>query len=242
MRRRCFVWLLLFSITGLIVSVALHETTGLDRWVQDSLYDFQAGRWVVDKNAPVPRLFFYNLPKFSVVGVGALLVVSLILDRVRGRADTYESRRRFYLVLCLILIPVTVALWKRYSGVFCPAELTWYGGRHDFRLLFQSRPAGVEVGHCFPGGHASAGFSLVAFALLPRRTRHRWMVLLAALVIGWVMGFYQMAKGAHFLTHTLTTMFTATTMSLLLGVWLLRDGIPLTGRPESTPEEPTVAA
>jgi len=26
----------------------------------------------------------------------------------------------------------------------------------------------VKVGQCFPGGHASAGFTLVAFGFLPR--------------------------------------------------------------------------
>ena len=38
---------------------------------------------------------------------------------------------------------------------------------------------------------------------------------------GWLMGLYQMARGEHFLTHTLTTMFLALAVISLL-VRLLR--------------------
>ncbi len=222
MGSKAFACLMLVSLVGLIASITIHETTSLDMFVQDRLYDAQRDQWVVDKNAPLPRLFFYNLPKYTVAGLGVVLVVSLILDRVHGRAETFASRQRFFLLLCLIFIPLAVAIIKRYSGVFCPAELTRYGGKQALRMLFQSRPPGAEVGHCFPGGHASAGFALVAFSLLPRGRTTRWGLLAGALTVGWGMGVYQMAKGAHFLTHTLTTMFIALVMALLLGVWLLR--------------------
>jgi len=228
MRPWTFACLLAICLAGLIASVVIHETTSLDQWVQDYLYNAQQGTWFIDKDAPGPRFVFYNLPKFVAIGLGATLVISLILDRFQGKADTLASRRRFFLLMCLILIPLTIAIWKRYSGVFCPSELTWYGGKHTFRLLFQARPNGAEVGHCFPGAHASAGFALVGFSLLPQNSMRRWTALLAALLIGWVMGAYQMAKGAHFLTHTLATMFTALIIALLLGAWLLRtvDSMP----------------
>ena len=173
------------------------------------------------------------------VSAGVLLV-SLVLDRVHRRAEPYASRRRFFLLLCLILIPLAVAICKRYSGMFCPAELTRYGGKHALRMLFQARPPGVKIGHCFPGGHASAGFALVAFGLMPGRQKHRWAVLFAALLIGWVMGVYQMLKGAHFLTHTLTTMFIAMVIAMLLGVWLLKPGPSTPGT--DAPAEPRGAS
>jgi membrane-associated PAP2 superfamily phosphatase len=221
---RAFVCLLTISLSGLIVSIAIHELTGLDQWVQDYLYDAPQDQWVVDKNAPIPRLIFYILPKYAVIALGVVLGVSLILDRVHGRADTFDSRQRFFLLLCLIFITLTVAIFKRYSGVFCPSDLARYGGREALRLLFQAREPGGKIGQCFPGGHASAGFALVAFSLLPRKQKHRWALLAAALLIGWAMGVYQMAKGSHFLTHTLTTMFIALVIALLLAVWLLRPG------------------
>lgn len=39
-----------------------------------------------------------------------------------------------------------------------------------------------------------------------RSRRDRWAGLGAGLIAGWGMGFYQMLRGQHFLSHTLFTM------------------------------------
>lgn len=61
-------------------------------------------------------------------------------------------------------------------------------------------------GHCFPAGHASAGFSFVSgwFAFRragQRRLAGRWLG--AALAAGLLLGLAQQARGAHFMSHTL---------------------------------------
>jgi membrane-associated PAP2 superfamily phosphatase len=66
-------------------------------------------------------------------------------------------------------------------------------------------PSGVARGRCFPGGHASAGFALMAFYFAWRdtdATLARWF-LGVALVAGMVMGWTQMMRGAHFLSHNI---------------------------------------
>ena len=79
MRPKTFACLLAVSVAGLIASVVIHETTSLDQWVQDYLYNPQQRTWLIDKNAPGPRFVFYNLPKYTTVGLG-------VVDMVRGQA------------------------------------------------------------------------------------------------------------------------------------------------------------
>ena len=54
-----------------------------------------------------------------------------------------------------------------------------------------------------------------------RSRRDRWAGLGAGLIAGWGMGFYQMLRGQHFLSHTLFTMIGAW-MIILLVTWALR--------------------
>ncbi len=65
----------------------------------------------------------------------------------------------------------------------------------------------VAGGRCFPAGHASGGFALMSLCLFPVSNRNRKLLLLVGFTLGWLMGLYQMARGEHFITHTLFTMF-----------------------------------
>ena len=59
--------------------------------------------------------------------------------------------------------------------------------------------------NAFPAGHASGGFGLLCLAFAWPQVRTCRLGLLAALLIGGWMGLYQMARGEHFLSHTLVT-------------------------------------
>ena len=69
-----------------------------------------------------------------------------------------------------------------------------------------SAPAST-IGHCFPAGHASAGFGFIGgwfvFRELAPALARRW--LLAALAAGLLPGLTQQWRGAHFMSHTLLT-------------------------------------
>ena len=70
-------------------------------------------------------------------------------------------------------------------------------------------------GGCFPAGHASGGFALLG--LIAVRSSRRWRngVIALGLGLGWWMGLYQMLKGAHYPSHTTTTMLIAWMVVLL---------------------------
>lgn len=105
-----------------------------------------------------------------------------------------------------------------WNGVFPPTGL-WRGGR------------------CFPAGHASGGFALIMLYFAVPNARWRWMGLAAGLAAGWLMGGYQMLRGEHFLSHTVTTMLLAWLVDLLiiLVVERFRDRIGVAGPPRLLP-------
>src|SRR5689334_20572428 len=75
--------------TGVLLTIiAVFELTSLDVWVQDALFDFQHGRWVLTYEAVVPRLLFYDGPKLVTISLGGTLLALLL-----GPARWRESRR-----------------------------------------------------------------------------------------------------------------------------------------------------
>jgi membrane-associated PAP2 superfamily phosphatase len=200
----------------LLAACALLELTPLDRRVQDLCYDFAAGRWRVDENAPAGRILFYDGPKI-VIGLAGAALLALAAGPARWRtswaARGWHTGRRPVLtaLVAAAAVPVLVGFLKSISGVYCPAELADYGGTSPYLrpfayLWLEGAPAG---GHCWPAGHPSGAFGLLALRPLAATDRHRRFVTVLALVLGGTMGLYQMLKGAHFLSHVLVTLLLA---------------------------------
>ena len=62
-------------------------------------------------------------------------------------------------------------------------------------------------GHCFPGGHASTGFALITgyFVYFETDSKRAHFFLISGLILGFSMGWAQMMRGAHFVSHNLWT-------------------------------------
>lgn len=216
---------LLATLAALALVLAVFEATDLDLRVQDRFFDFERVAWRVDPAAAGPRLVFYRLPKLAIsaLGIGALaagLAATWAARRPAWRAALEHRlpppREAFYLFAVLALVPALAGTGKRLTGVYCPAEVDRYGGPMPYVRLFEPVPpevAAVKRGRCFPAAHASGGFGLVAFAFVGRR---RTRSALWGLGSGWVMGLYQMARGAHYLSHTIVSMLLAWLVALAL--------------------------
>ena len=203
------IWITLGLLAG---ALACFELTNLDLALQDHFFNFETRRWLVDEKEPLGRLFFYNGPK-ALVWVIALTTLTLALGPARWRGRWLLNRRGLWLgVLVIATVPALAGLGKKYTNIFCPSEIRRYGGDVAYARLCDPYPADdlpTRRGGCFPAGHASGGFALLG--LLAVRASRRWRqgVILAALGLGWWMGGYQMLKGAHYLSHTVTTMLVA---------------------------------
>lgn len=201
------------AVVGLIVAFGLFETMSWDLAIQDRLFNWQEDCWLVDRTAPVPRWIFYVAPKYL---IGAVALGVLVLA---WRTQSKEQRRNAVVVfLTTLSVPLLVGFGKDTTNVFCPWDVTRYGGDVPYVHVLQHFPPDAKPerrGRGFPAGHASGGFALVALAGLARSRRGQWLGLSAGLLLGSVMGAYQMMKGAHYLSHTLVTAIFAWIIFLL---------------------------
>ena len=155
-----------------------------------------------------------------------LLVVGLSLAvwwpvGVLRQLDRWQ---RLQLVVSILLGLALVVAIKRISSTSCPGGLARFVSHWRFGL--------VDGGgaHCFPAGHASAGFAFVGgyFVLRDRAPRAARIWLATALTAGLVLGVSQQMRGAHFMSHTLWTAWLCWTVAWachsLVTTWRLRSG------------------
>lgn len=141
-------------------------------------------------------LINHRLIKQVVIGGGLVLLLAGVVRR----------QPRWVLVALMMGIgPLVVGVLKATSAHSCPWDLVEFGGKAVAYPLFGTVPANSGPGRCFPGGHASSGFSALAlfFLFYPQRARLAWACWWAAFAVGMVMGFGQIMRGAHFLSHNL---------------------------------------
>ena len=212
---------LLPAVVALVLTLVLFESTGLDLAIQDRLYDFSAHRWLIDAHAVVPRAVFYTGPKALLIVLGMTLLL-LILGpqswRIRLRIPDPARKNLLLAFLTLGTVPAFVGGLKAVTNVFCPSEIRAYGGDEPYVRVLERYPANnrpAQRGRCFPAGHASGGFALLGLVGLSRTRRSRALLTLLGLGSGTFMGAYQMAKGAHFLSHTVVTALIAWIFFLL---------------------------
>jgi len=161
-----------------------------------------------------------------------LLVVGLSLAvwwpvGVLRQLDRWQ---RLQLVVSILLGLALVVAIKRISSTSCPWDLAEFGGLA--RYVSHWRFGLVDGGgaHCFPAGHASAGFAFVGgyFVLRDRAPRAARIWLATALTAGLVLGVSQQMRGAHFMSHTLWTAWLCWTVAWachsLVTTWRLRSG------------------
>jgi membrane-associated PAP2 superfamily phosphatase len=198
-----------------LAAALLSSQTDWDMDLQRWFY-IQGSGWLVDAKAPLPRLLFYDGPKIA-LGIAGGAMIALIVTGYLTRRFRPVRRELVFLVLCMALVPTIISNLKSVTDVYCPSQIVDFGGRYVHVPPFRHHPEAMrQAGHCFPAGHASGGYALLALGFVDRRRARRMAGIATGLGVGTVMAVYQMAKGAHFLSHSLTTIALA---------WLLVAGL-----------------
>ncbi len=195
------------SMLLLAIIFGVCEATGIDLWVQDHFYNFATHRWLVDSEAPIPRLIFYTGARQFIKYIGFFLLAAAIFHKYLPFLKI-PRRDLWVAVLTLSTAPALVGYGKIATNTFTPAQIYRYGGSYPYVKVIDPYPKNDipdRRGRAFPAGHASGGFALLALAGLATTTRGRVIGIATGLTLGSAMGIYQMLKGAHYLVDTLFT-------------------------------------
>lgn len=208
----------------LLICLAFIDYNNLDIKLQSLFFNFETKEWLVHRDDQVLKFWFYRLPKYIIItyGVGILLWLSDL--RYKKTSPELQIKLSF-LVFSLILIPLLVALLKHYSPIYCPNHITEFYGGHPFISPFDIFNYDVffnNTGKCSPAGHASGGFSLISLYFVIPNNIFKKLALIFGLSMGSIMGFYQLAKGAHYLSDTLITLAIAYLVCITLERLMLK--------------------
>ena len=197
-------------LASAIVLVLLEQFTNLDLMLADRSLDTALRQfpWRDSWFAEVLMHRWLKLP-LTLFGIGLVLVA--LSERLWRRprlqpGDRWRLRASATLALC---IPLTISVAKQVSASHCPWGLERYGGEAVYLRLLDAVPAGFQAGGCFPAGHASTALWLAGLCVwwLPSRPHRAALVFAAGLGAGFIVGWVQQMRGAHFLSHTLWSMW-----------------------------------
>jgi membrane-associated PAP2 superfamily phosphatase len=196
------------ALYGFLAIIVL-QYSGADTWLASQIYDLNQGwnwrdSWLLEK---VLHKSGRKLVGLWLVGLLILIVISFT-SKLFGKTQRIALLYAFSASLMSILL---ISGLKQITMLPCPWDVKGFGGTQAYlylHQLFSSREAGPQ---CFPAGHASGGYALfsVYFCLKiwhadkVKKTSFYWLI--PALLVGGLFGIAQQLRGAHFLSHDLTT-------------------------------------
>lgn len=210
------------AITAAVLAGAIilfGSTSVIDVWIQDHFYNAASQHWIIEQGErPWLDMIFYDGIKRFLIIMYSIFLLALIFGY---RHEWIRHRRKQIAILVLsgMLVPLSVGGLKSITNVPCPHDWQQYGGKYPPVGIFDSYPENFcQQGkiRCWPAGHASFGFSLMAFYFVFRKRKEKLTALLVALGIGWSMGIYKILKGDHFLSHTVIAMIIGWLIILLI--------------------------
>lgn len=192
------------------ILVWLGQYTDLDLRLADASFD--AARQVFPlRHAWLTETFNHGILKLLLTLAALGWIGRSLLDGLGWwRLPSALARQRVRVVASsAILVPLVISSLKQASASHCPWDLARYAGTAPYVRLLDQVPALLERGHCLPAGHASSALWLIALAVLwlPGKPATAARVAVAGLALGLASGWMQQLRGAHFLTHTLWSMW-----------------------------------
>lgn len=188
----------------IVVLLLAMELTPIDATISGWFYDPAAATFPLRYNSML-EVLGHQWTRLLVI-IAAFCVVAMYLLSFLLPILKPQRRLLLFLSLAMTLAPLAVVLLKAASVRHCPWSLQEFGGFAQHLSLFDDAPPGSPPGHCFPSGHASAGFCLFGFYFAGRVLERRGIALLGlwgGLAAGLALGVVRIAQGAHFLSDVL---------------------------------------
>lgn len=214
---------LVLPLLAALFLVLIYPRTGLDAVLINPFYDTETLGFSLRDNwflETIMHQYLKNLMVAISLIVLALWVLGLKIwtsgtthfnyafNPKRTWIQAYH-RQFLWVFVAMLITTAAISILKHLSNHACPWSLLLYGGTQPLIPLFGRLPPGAVPGHCFPGGHASGGFALLAFYFAFRDSEPKFARagLLAGMVFGFAMSWGQMMRGAHFMSHNLWTVW-----------------------------------
>lgn len=202
-------------ILGMLL-IFLYPHANLDSLLIKPFFDTQALVFPLKQDSFLENVMHKGLKNLMIIV--SLMILGFWLFGLRVWKSTVSlhcknrwiqlyHRQFLWVFVGMLITTSSISILKHLSIHACPWSLIDYGGTQPLISIFGSLPEGAIQGHCFPGGHASGGFALMAFYFgfrdtLPKIAK---VGLILGLAFGFAMGWAQMMRGAHFLSHNLWT-------------------------------------
>lgn len=191
---------------SVILLITIFGNHAIDEYFADLIFDTQAKQWHLRENWWL-TVFLHEWAKYFTY---AIIFITFIikynqLNKPTNTNNQHQKTRWFCALTAVILIPLVISILKKLSSQHCPWDYIRYGG---FLLIEQLSTA--PPGKCFPAGHASTGFAWMGLGLfwMPGNKK-RLMLFAIGIFFGLILGIGQQFRGAHFLSHTLWSMWIA---------------------------------
>ena len=211
-------FLIIIDLALMLLALLMIQFSNFDVWLQNYFFDFEQETWLIDKDEPIKKFIFYQLPKIL---MGVAMFVCLAASIISFKNSKFSKyRHKFFLTfLGLILITAVAGNIKKFTNIHCPNRLEIYGGDVPYVRIFDKYPDGFyqkKSAQCFPAGHATVGFALFILFFVFEKKSLRLAAFFGATILGWISGSYQMLKGAHFFGDTLVAMLVCFLLAALL--------------------------
>lgn len=191
----------LIVVAGLIAAL---DNAGIDPLVSGWYFDAPSGAFPWRYNGFLEAVM-HHWTKYLVilmaVAAFAAYVISFLAPQLLPARPLF-----LFVALALTLAPLMVATLKQFSMRHCPWDIAGFGGFLPYLQWFDTYPAGIAPGRCFPAGHASTGFCLLAFYFVGRALGNSSLArvgFLLGLAAGLGLGWVRIMQGAHFASHVL---------------------------------------
>lgn len=161
--------------------------------------------------------------KNVVIGIAVIHLAIWIASFWKPKLVQFRKTAIFVIFTMLASVSI-IAILKSTSPHACPWNIVQL---HNHVVMWDKIP--TKKGACFPGGHASAGFSLLAlyFAYRDRFPFLSKLCLIFALIMGGLMSGVQMIRGAHFLSHNLWALWWSWCIDFFLYKWFIVNHVHL---------------
>ncbi|PRM87422.1 phosphoesterase [Aliarcobacter cryaerophilus] len=206
--------------------ILIFQFTDFDIKFQSLFYNFETKSWILSKDNYLADLIFYSGFKKIFIIFASTILLLCILSFFK-RSTILEKYKKGLLIVCLstILVPSLASL-KSVTNVPCPVDIIEFGGDFIDVKILESYPKDYiqeKKQRCWPAGHATMGFSLMALYFLFKKPRNQKIALAFGITVGVLTGGYKILIGDHFLSHTLVTMILACLVILIIHKLIIKE-------------------